>query len=222
MSSLVDKPMNKFGDNWENHDKKIFHDWIEKVNFEDVVFIVGDISWGSKVAEAKSDLDKIYDMPGKKIFIKGNHDYWWTTATALNKIYNSEDMVFMNTNYIVVGEYAICTTRGWKTPLDERFEENDMAIYEREAKRLEISLEKATKDGYKNIIVLMHYPPSNANYEKTMFTDIINKYKPKHVIYGHIHGQENFQFGIDGTFEEVRYHLVSCDFLDFRLKKIDV
>ena len=223
LSSSINKPMNIFGDNWENHDKKIFDYWIDNVDDEDVVFVVGDISWATKIDDAKMDLDIIEKMPGKKIFIRGNHDYWWSTATALNKLYsNSDKMVFMNTNYIRLDKYAVCGTRGWKTPLDERFEEKDNSIYIREAKRLELSLEQAKKDGCEDFIVLLHYPPSNSNYDDTLFLDVIKKYKPKCVIYGHIHGEESFPFGINGKFDEVDYHLVSCDFLDFKLKEIFV
>ena len=86
MSSAIDKPMNVFGDNWDRHEEKIFDDWTTRVRDEDTVLVVGDISWASKINDAKMDLDKIEEMPGRKIFIRGNHDYWWTTASALNKL----------------------------------------------------------------------------------------------------------------------------------------
>ena len=112
LSGSVDKPMNIFGDHWEGHDMKIFQDWSARVTDDDVVLVVGDISWASKLKDAQLDLDQIDKLPGKKYFIRGNHDYWWTTATGLNKLYG-DDMVFMNTNFQVLGPYALCGTRGW-------------------------------------------------------------------------------------------------------------
>lgn len=219
LSTAVDKPMNVFGDNWLNHEEKIFKDWDEKVSDDDIVFIVGDISWASKLNDAKLDLDKINAQKGKKIFIKGNHDYWWTTATALNKLYD-DSMVFMNTNYVMIGEYAVCSTRGWSTPNDIDFDEKDNEIYLREAHRLKISLEQAKKDGHEKIIILLHYPPTNEDLEKNLFFDLIEEYKPEHVIYGHLHGEESFQYGVKGCRNGINYHLVSCDYLGFELKEI--
>lgn len=221
LSTAVNKPMNVFGMNWDDHEEKIFADWKKRVSEDDIVFIVGDISWASKVKEAKADLDIIASMPGNKYIIRGNHDYWWSTASALNKIFKEEDkMNFMNVNYQVVGDYAVCGTRGWICPNDMRFEEKDEAIYKREANRLKISLEEADKAGYDKKIVLLHYPPSNESMEKTLFLDVINEYRPEHVIYGHLHGEESFGLGIKGEIDGINYHLVSCDYLDFKLKEI--
>ena len=220
LSAGVDKPMNVFGEHWEGHDKKIFEDWSSRVGEEDVVLVVGDISWASKLKDAILDLDQINKMPGKKYFIKGNHDYWWTTATALNKLYD-DSMVFMNTNFHNIGPYALCGTRGWLSPNEIKFDEKDESIYKREAKRLEISLESAKKAGYKEYIVILHYPPTNEKFEDSLYTEIINKYKPKYVIYGHLHGKDSFGAGIKGCHKDIEYHLVSCDYLDFRLALIE-
>lgn len=220
LSTVSDKPMNIFGDNWKNHDEKIFDDWKKKVRDEDVILIVGDISWATKLSDAKYDLDLISSLPGKKYFIRGNHDYWWSTATALNKLYD-ENMVFMNTNFEIYKNYAICGTRGWLCPNDVVFEEKDEAIYNREAHRLKISLESAKKAGYENFIVMLHYPPTNDKFEDSLFMEVLREYKPKHVIYGHLHGEESFSFGIKGYVNGINFHLVSCDFLDFKLKEIE-
>lgn len=220
LSSVSDKPMNIFGDNWENHDKKIFEDWKKRVGEDDVVLVVGDISWATKIYDAKYDLDLINDLPGKKYFIRGNHDYWWSTATALNKLYD-ENMVFMNTNFETFKNYAICGTRGWLCPNDVIFEEKDETIYKREAHRLRISLESAKKAGYEDFIVIMHYPPTNDKFEDSLFMEVLREFKPRHVIYGHLHGEENFSFGLKGNIDGINFHLVSCDFLDFKLKEIE-
>ena len=221
MSTAIDKPMNIFGDHWQGHEDKIFKDWEIKVSEEDTVLVVGDISWASRLEDAKLDLDKIELMPGRKIFIRGNHDYWWTTATSLNKS-TGQSMIFMNTNFEDFGDYAICGTRGWISPNDFKFDDKDEKIYKREANRLKISLESAKKAGYSKYIVILHYPPTNDRFENSLFMDIINEYKPEQVIYGHLHGKENFDGGMVGNYDGVEYHLVSCDYLDFKVKEIEL
>lgn len=221
LSTAVDKPMDVFGTNWENHEKKIFSDWKEKVEDDDIVFVVGDISWASKIKDAKIDLDLLAYMPGHKYMIRGNHDYWWTTASALKKLFDEkEKMNFMNIEFEKIGDYAICGTRGWICPNDIRFEEKDESIYKREANRLKLSLESARKAGFEKYIVLLHYPPTNDDNEDTLFMQVIREYKPEHVIYGHLHGEESFPLGIKGEKDGVKYHLVSCDYLNFNLKEI--
>lgn len=219
LSTSVDKPMTIFGECWKNHEEKIFSNWNKVVEDEDIVFVVGDISWASNLKEAEQDLDKIYKSKGTKFFIKGNHDYWWTTATGLSKLYD-ESMVFMNTNYKVIGEYAICGTRGWNIPNDIKFDEKDNEIYKREAHRLKLSFESARKDGFRKYIVLMHYPPINKDLDETLFSDIIREFGPEHVIYGHLHGEESFDYGFQGLYKGTEYHLVSSDYLKFELKEI--
>ena len=217
-STAVNKPMNIFGDNWENHEKKIIDSWNSKVNKNDTVLIVGDTSWGINMDEATFDLDIIHNLPGKKIYVKGNHDYWWTTVAKLNKLY--EDMSFLQNNFYSYNEYAICGTRGWICPNDVKFTEDDEKIYKREAHRLKLSLDAARKAGFKKVIVITHYPPTNDKLEASLFTDIYEEYKVEKVIYGHLHGKESFKMGLEGIREGVEYKLVSCDYVDFNLVKI--
>ncbi|CEN97303.1 metallophosphoesterase [Paraclostridium sordellii] len=217
-STAVNKPMNIFGDNWENHEKKIIDSWNSKVNKNDTVLIVGDTSWGINMDEATFDLDIIHNLPGKKIYVKGNHDYWWTTVAKLNKLY--EDMSFLQNNFYSYNEYAICGTRGWICPNDVKFIQDDEKIYKREAHRLKLSLDAAKKAGFEKIIVITHYPPTNDKLEPSLFTDIYEEYKVEKVIYGHLHGKESFKMGLEGIREGVEYKLVSCDYVDFNLVKI--
>lgn len=217
-SSLVNKPMNIFGDNWNNHEKKIINDWKEKVNNEDTVLILGDTSWANNLKEAIPDLDIINNLPGKKIFIKGNHDYWWTTVTNLNKKY--EDMNFLQTNFYTYEDYAICGGRGWICPNDFKFDKDDEKIYVREEHRIRLSISEAKKNGFEKIIVISHYPPTNDALEESLFTKLYEEFNVKKVIYGHLHGKESFKMGLKGIRNDIEYILASCDYTDFKLVKI--
>lgn len=217
-STSVNKPMNIFGNNWDDHEIKIIDSWRLKVKPEDTVLVLGDTSWGINLEEAKSDLDIISKLPGQKFFIKGNHDYWWTTVTNLNKLY--DNCKFMQTNFYEYGEYAICGGRGWICPNDVKFDSKDEQIYKREENRIRISLEAARKNGYEKIIVVTHYPPTNDKLEESLFTRLYEEYKVEKVIYGHLHGRESFKMGLKGIRNGVEYILASCDYLNFDLIKI--
>lgn len=215
LSSTEDKSMDKFG--WINHEQKIFDDWQEKVQDDDIVIIAGDISWALKYEDAIIDLKKISNQKGKKILIKGNHDFWWTSIKKLSNF--DETMFFMQNNIYISGDYVLCGTRGWVCPNDIAFDENDKKLYERESIRLQNNLELA-KRTEKEIILIMHYPPTNDKKESSNFTKLIDEYKVKTVIYGHLHGKLSFDTSLKGLVQDTNYHLVSCDYLNFKLKKI--
>ncbi|MGL5693147.1 MAG: metallophosphoesterase [Peptostreptococcaceae bacterium] len=217
-STDVNKPMNVFGSNWDKHEEKIIENWKEQIRPEDTVLVVGDTSWGINLKEAKADLDIISELPGDKIFVKGNHDYWWTTVTNLNKLYNN--CKFIQTNFYEYEGYAICGGRGWICPNDVKFDENDEKIYKREEHRIRLSLELASKKGYEKIIVVTHYPPTNDKLEDSIFTKLYEEYNVEKVVYGHLHGRESFKMGLKGIRNGVEYALVSCDYLKFDLMKI--
>lgn len=212
-----DKPMDVFGDKWFKHHEKIQENWINIVKEEDTVLVAGDISWSMRMEDGREDLEFIHKLPGKKIFVKGNHDYWWTSITKLNSMY--EDMNFIQNNFFTYEDYAICGTRGWITPSSSKFTAHDKKVYERELIRLTLSLDMAKKDGYSKIIVMLHYPPTNEGCEDTGFIDILRDYDVEKVIYGHLHG-----YGLNNVFEgvkeDVEYILTSCDYINFTPKKI--
>lgn len=208
--------MDIFG--WKNHKELIFEDWKYRVNEEDTVIIAGDTSWATYMEEAMGDLEDISELPGKKIFIRGNHDYWWSTIAKMNKLF--ENMSFIQNNHYVYEDYAICGTRGWLCPNKTKFDENDLKIYKREIQRLRLSLESAKKAGCKKYIVVLHYPPTNEDQERSEFQDVLEEYGVEKIIYGHLHGRDSFKSGLQGTHNEVEYKLVSCDYLEFKLHKI--
>lgn len=211
-----EKPMHVFGDQWYKHDEKIERNWLLKIRDEDTVLIAGDISWSIKMEEGLRELTWIHNLPGKKILIKGNHDYWWQSISKLNNLY--EDMNFIQNNYFSYEDYAICGTRGWISP-GENFTSHDRKIYDREIIRLRLSLDSAIKAGYKKLIVMVHYPPTNENSTETEFTKIFKEYGVQKVFYGHIHGPI-FSNILEGNLDGVEYILTSADYINFDPIKI--
>lgn len=214
----LDKPMHIFGEDWKEHPQKIQAFWEKEIDENDTVLIPGDISWAMRMEEAMADLEWLHRLPGRKILIKGNHDYWWGSVTKMNEMF--EDIHFLQNNFFPYEQYAICGTRGWICPNDRQFTEHDRKIYQRELHRIQLSLDEAIKKGYRDFIVMTHYPPTNDRLEPSGFTEIYEQYGVQKVIYAHLHGKDFFKFGLQGKHREVSYYLTSCDYLDFRPLKI--
>lgn len=216
----VEKPMDIFGDKWKDHTEKLKKNWMEKINDDDTVLIAGDISWSLKADDSKYDLDWINELPGKKIISKGNHDYWWGSISKLNKMY--ENTKFLQNNYYVYDDFAICGTRGWMCPGGDKYKytEKDEKIYKREQIRLRLSLDAAKKAGYENIIVMIHYPPTNEKFEESDFIKIFKEYNVQKVIYGHLHGPVLMGNLLNGCVDGIEYILSSADYINFNPKKI--
>ena len=208
-----DKPMDVFGEKWYKHDENIKNNWLKNISKEDTVLIAGDISWSMNMEEGIKEINWIHQLPGEKILIKGNHDYWWNSITKLNKMH--EDMHFIQNNFFAYKDIAICGTRGWLCPYSENFTEKDQKVYQRELIRLRLSLETAKKAGYSRIISMIHYPPTNDKNIETGFTEIFNEFNVEKVIYGHLHS--NFQSKIANE----KYILTSCDYIDFEPIKLE-
>lgn len=219
LSFNTDKPMNIFGDNWKNHEKKIQESWITTIKNEDTVLLPGDFSWGMTFEEAKLDFEYLNRLPGRKIMLKGNHDYWWGTLNKIKaffKLNNFNDIDILYNNSYLVEDKIICGTRGWTISGNDQ--ENEK-IYKRELLRLEISL----KDGInkygesKEIIVCMHYPPTNDTLmENSEFIQIMKKYNVKKCVYGHLHGEAHKE-AIEGDIGGIEIKLISCDYTGFKL-----
>lgn len=218
LSLYKDKPMDIFGDNWCNHSEKIKNNWNNMINDEDTVLVCGDISWAKTMEEFQPDLDYILSLKGNKIFIMGNHDYWWGSTQKLNDI--SPKMCFLKASMCEYNKIAICGTRGWLCPNDTFYTPHDEKIYKRECNRLKIALDMAKQKEYNDIYVMLHYPPVNDKGEYSNFMDLLEQYKVKKVIYGHLHGAGSFKTGIQGQIRGIDYILTSCDYLDFMPVKI--
>lgn len=221
LSLATPKEMDIFGDNWVDHWTKIKTDWESKVEEDDVVLIAGDISWAMKLEDARCDLEAIGALKGKKLLIKGNHDYWHGSLIKTRSVL-PDGMYFLQNDAMKIGDTIFAGTRGWKQPGDQDFIPEDEKIYKRETDRLRLSLSNAAKLG-DNIVAMMHYPPFSQRKKATQMTDIFAEYGVKTVVYGHIHGdalKKNIytDINIDG----VEYILTSCDALNFTLKQIYV
>ena len=225
LSFLKDKPMNIFGDNWNKHDIKIKNNWIKKVNSEDTVILPGDFSWAMYLNDAKLDFEYLNNLPGTKIMLKGNHDYWWSTLSKMNKFLennNIKNIKFLYNNSYLVENKIIVGTRGWNM-LDS---ENDNKMIKRENARLELSikygLERFGSD--KEIIAFTHYPPINKvellKGEKNEFIKTFEKYNIHTCYYGHLHGKSHSE-SIEGIYNGINYKLISADYLKFDLLQIN-
>lgn len=210
ISSRGDKPMDIFGSSWEGYLEKIKNDWLEKVSDQDIVLLCGDLSWAMKLEDAVVDLKFFTELPGKKIIIKGNHEYWWNSYSKV-KLALPNNVFPLQNNSVTLDNYVFCGTRGWDFPTQSSSDE-DRKIYQRELIRLEISLQDASlkKKANQEIILLTHFPPYGENYSSSAFTDIVEKYGVKKVVYGHIHclasPHKNYF-----VLNNVEYYLTSCD-----------
>lgn len=217
LSLSAEKPMDVFGDKWDNYVEKLA-DAFSGLNQEDVCVICGDISWAMKLEESLADFKFIDSLPGRKIILKGNHDYWWNTATKIYGFFRDNGIStidILHNNCWFYGDTAICGTRGWFYEEDQH-DPHDRKILNRELIRLETSL-KAAGDRIKRCF--FHYPPRHRDYICHEIIDILKQYDVKSCHFGHIHGPGQ-HFAVEGIIDGVEYRLVSADYLDFKPVKV--
>lgn len=222
LSFSTNKPMDIFGNNWDNHADKIKENWKNNISETDTVLLPGDLSWAMNFEEAKADFEYLNKLPGRKIILKGNHDYWWGTLNKINlflKENEFENIDILYNNSFIVENRIIVGTRGW-TLINNN--EEDEKVFKRELLRLEMSIKNGI-DKYgedKEIIVCLHYPPTNEMMmEKSEFIQIMKKYNVKTCIYGHLHGEAHKE-AIQGEIDGIELKLVSCDYTNFEVVKI--
>lgn len=216
----VDKPMDIFGKSWENYVERLQENWQNVVKPEDTVVLPGDFSWAMYLDEAEKDFEFLHSLNGKKIILKGNHDYWWETLTKLKRYVaerDYDDICFLQNNYFEYKDKSICGTRGWNLPVAPHMSDEDKKIYEREVQRLELSLSAAPEESEK--IVFTHFPPVGVGCTENKFTDIMKKYSVKKCIYGHLHAK-SAERALTGNVSGIEYLLVSCDYLRFMPVKL--
>ncbi len=213
LSLGTDKPMDIFH-GWDNYLERLTDNWKRIVNDDDTVVIAGDISWAMKLSECDKDFSYINSLPGNKILLKGNHDYWWDTASKINRFLDEnhfDRIKILFNNSFEADDYNICGTRGWGLDCEKT---EDIKILNRECGRLKLSLD-SVKDKSKETIVFLHYPPIYADNACNEIIDILKEYNIKRCYYGHIHGSKMIKASFNGEYEGIKFKLISCDAVKF-------
>ena len=215
LSFGTDKPMDSFP-GWNDYVYRIEKNWNSVVNNEDTVVIAGDISWAMNFDELLADFSFINSLNGKKIIIKGNHDYWWNTASKMNKFLetnNFETISILSNNSFDVDGISVCGSRGWSLDVED---EHDEKVLNREVGRLKLSLDSAVND---EKIVFIHYPPVTTDKRCDEIVNVLKDYGIKKCYYGHLHGVAA-KFAVDDEIDGIKFSLISCDRLGFMPKLI--
>jgi uncharacterized protein len=208
----VDKPMDIFGDQWCDHPAKIEANWRRVVTEDDIVLLPGDISWAMRFEQAEPDLNFIAALPGRKVLIRGNHDYWWSSIGKVREAL-PDGMFALQNDHLVLDGVALCGTRGWNLPGGGLPGNDDPKHFVRERNRLQLSLESAPAGLPK--IALLHYPPRLTGMDDPGFTDLLEEQAVRICAYGHLHGAADHRLGIAGRHGGVEYVLCAADAVDF-------
>lgn len=211
------KPMDVFGGAWVGYMEKL-REGMGVISPEDTTVLLGDLSWALDLQAARADFAWINEIPGRKIILKGNHDYWWSTAAKFQKFClenQFSNMNILNNNFYEYEGYAICGTRGWYYE-EKRSTEHDEKVFRRELIRLEASLKAA---GELPKLVFLHYPPRSKGYECPEILELLSRYEVRRCFYGHLHGPSH-RLALEGTWDGVEYALLAADFINFRPQKI--
>ncbi len=224
LGSGIDKSMDLFGPRWENHAARLSAAWKAHVGAEDTVLVPGDISWALRLEEAVPDLKTLDDLPGRKILLRGNHDYWWQSLKQITELFEREGFdtlsVLQNNAVYLPEEHAvICGSRGWLQPGDKQATGHDKKIYKREVNRLRLSLQKAIKLLEKfpgaRLIAMLHYPPYGPERQPSEVTRLLSDYGVERAYYGHVHHAGTPYAVTEWPLDGVRYSLIAADHLDF-------
>ena len=217
LSLGAEKPMDVFGGNWVGYMEKL-KEGLSVIGPEDTTVLLGDLSWALDLEGAKEDFGWIDRIPGRKIILKGNHDYWWSTASKFYKFCEEKgfsNQFILNNNHYEYEDWAICGTRGWFFE-EERSGEHDEKVFKRELLRLEASLKSA---GERPKMVFLHYPPRYKGYQCDEILELLARYEVRRCFYGHLHGPSH-KLAMEGLWDGVEFRLVAADFLDFKPFKV--
>ena len=213
LSLTANKSMEVFGPAWEHYVDRIGES-LSQLSAQDVLVLAGDTSWGIDLAEAEADFRFLEQFPCKKLLVKGNHDYWWSTVSKMKAFFQDKgfaNLDFLHNNCHVYGDYALCGTRGWFYE-----ESGDQKVFKRELIRLEASLKAA---GDRKKLCFLHYPPCYQGYTCQEILDLLEQYSVERCYYGHLHGGSH-RLAVEGMRGKVEYHLVSADYVGFTPQKI--
>ena len=212
-----DKPMDVFGGRWINYVEKL-REGFASLGPEDVTVLCGDLSWGMSLEAAREDFLFIDRLPGRKVILKGNHDYWWSTATKAERFFAEngiETIEILNNNCRWYGDTALCGTRGWFYE-EDKGGTHDEKVFRRELGRLETSLKAA---GKREKLCFLHYPPRYQGYECPEILELLERYGVRRCYYGHLHA-ESHRLALQGNWHGIEFQLVSADYVNFKPVKI--
>lgn len=213
LSLGTDKPMDIFK-GWDDYVSRLEKNWRSLITDNDTVIIAGDISWAMRLEECYNDFKFINELPGKKILVKGNHDYWWSTKRKIDTYLSDngfDTIKILFNNSFIVDNYIICGTRGWNYDLGEN---EDKKVLNREIGRLKMSLDFQNEESLEKIVFL-HYPPVYNGIECKEFVDLLTRYNIKKCYYGHLHGINTHKCSVNGIYKDISFSLISCDYLKF-------
>ena len=216
LSLTANKSMEVFGEAWKNYVARI-EESLSTLTDDDTLVLAGDTSWGMSLEEAEADFQFLDRFSGRKLLVKGNHDYWWNTAAKLHRFFDEKGirtLEILHNNCAFYGDYAICGTRGWF--LEEDQKPHNAKVLNREVLRLEASLQAA---GDRPILCFLHYPPLYQGYECPEILAVLEKYHVGTCCYGHLHGPV-IKRRMEGRRGETDFSLISADYLGFVPKKI--
>ena len=217
LSLGASKPMDVFP-GWNGYVERLERNWRKLIKPEDTVVLAGDISWAMRLNDTRRDFAFLQELPGQKLIMKGNHDYWWTTANKMNAYLKAEGfdtLHILHNNHYAFQQYGICGTRGW---VSINGETADAKVLAREVQRLEVSIQSALKEQL-TPIVFLHYPPIYGNSYNYEILEVLHRYAITECYYGHIHGKAH-QYAFEGVYEETKMHLISGDYIQFKPVKI--
>lgn len=214
LSLGTDKPMDIFK-GWSDYVERLEKNWRLLVKEDDTVVIAGDISWAMKLEECEKDFTFLENLPGKKIILKGNHDYWWATKKKMDEYIEKMGFKTLNilfNNSYSCGDFALCGTRGWCL---EPESEEDTKVLNRELGRLKTSIDCAKKLDCKEMVAFFHYPPVFGDKECTPIIDLLIENGIKKCYYGHLHGSMAKRCAVNGIYRDIEFRLISCDNINF-------
>ena len=219
------KDVSRFGERWLNHTDRIRESWLAQVAPDDVVMIVGDVSWADKPSKVIADLTWLRELPGRKILLRGNHDHWWRSIHDVRALIAPYGLEAIEADTLLIDGVIVCGTMGWLSPGDPYFhadQPKDPERYARELGRLESALIAGTaiRSDHQPLIVLLHYPPFTSDAQPTAFSQAISRARATLCVYGHLHRSSEWEIAINEVRDGVQYKLIASDFVNMTLQKI--
>lgn len=214
LGHAVDKSMDIFGPAWERHTERMAEQWTAAVGPDDWVLVAGDVSWAMKLEEAIPDLRFLDALPGRKLLLKGNHDYWWGSRAKVESVLPPSLRLLQNDSFDLGGGIGVVGTRGWTPPGAPRATAEDEKIYRREVERLGLSIRSAG-DRYRVLVAMLHYPPLYAGMGETDFVPLLKAAGVRACVYGHLHAGDH-RYAVTGLRDGIVYYFAAADAVGFR------